>query len=49
MSYTLVFTDSYKKRAKRFARQHPELRSNIAKPCCCCLKIPIIHRCACIP
>lgn len=26
MSYTLVFTDSYKKRAKRFAKQHPELK-----------------------
>ena len=26
MSYTLIFTDSYKKRAKRFVKYHPELR-----------------------
>ncbi|SJM96209.1 type II toxin-antitoxin system YafQ family toxin [Crenothrix polyspora] len=26
MSYTLVFTDSYKKCAKRFAKQHSELK-----------------------
>jgi len=31
MSYTLVFTDSYKKRAKRFARQHPELKEQYRK------------------
>ena len=31
MSYTLIFTDSYKKRAKRFARQHPELREQYQK------------------
>ncbi|MDI1360302.1 hypothetical protein [Methylobacter sp.] len=29
MSYTLIFTDSYKKRAKRFAQQHPELKRAI--------------------
>ena len=26
MSYSLIFTDSYKKRARRFAKQHPELK-----------------------
>jgi mRNA-degrading endonuclease YafQ of YafQ-DinJ toxin-antitoxin module len=31
MSYTLIFTDSYKKRAKRFARQHPELKEHYRK------------------
>lgn len=31
MSYVLVFTDSYKKRAKRFAKQHPELRESYRK------------------
>jgi len=31
MSYTLVLTDSYKKRAKRFARQHPELKEQYRK------------------
>ena len=31
MSYTLIFTDSYKKRAKRFARQHPELKGHYRK------------------
>jgi len=28
MSYSLIFTDSYKKRAKRFAKQHPELKEH---------------------
>ena len=31
MSYTLVYTDSYKKRAKRFAHQHPELKEQYRK------------------
>ena len=31
MSYTLIFTESYKKRAKRFARQHPELKEHYRK------------------
>jgi len=31
MSYTLIFTDSYKKRAKRFAKQHPELKEQYRK------------------
>ncbi len=31
MSYTLIFTDSYKKRAKRFAKHHPELRGPYRK------------------
>ena len=31
MSHTLIFTDSYKKRAKRFARQHPELKEQYRK------------------
>ena len=31
MSYTLIFTDSYKKRAQRFARQHPELKEQYRK------------------
>lgn len=31
MNYTLVFTDSYKKRAKRFAKQHPELKESYRK------------------
>ncbi len=31
MSYTLLFTDSYKKRANRFARQHPELKEQYRK------------------
>ena len=26
MSYTLIFTESYLKRAKRFAQRHPELK-----------------------
>ncbi|MBL0010170.1 MAG: plasmid stabilization protein [Nitrosomonas sp.] len=26
MSYTLIFTGSYKKRARRFAQKHPELK-----------------------
>lgn len=26
MSYTLIFTDSYLKRAKRFAKRHPEFK-----------------------
>ncbi|EIC30900.1 MULTISPECIES: type II toxin-antitoxin system YafQ family toxin [Methylomicrobium] len=31
MSYSLIFTDSYKKRARRFARQHPELKEQYRK------------------
>ncbi|MDD5265755.1 MAG: plasmid stabilization protein [Methylococcales bacterium] len=31
MSYTLIFTDSYKKRAKRFAWQYPELKEHYRK------------------
>ncbi len=31
MSYTLIFTDSYKKRIKRFAQQHPELKEQYRK------------------
>ena len=31
MSYTLIFTDSYKKRARRFARKHPELKEPYRK------------------
>ncbi|PXX14035.1 addiction module RelE/StbE family toxin [Nitrosomonas ureae] len=31
MSYTLVFTDSYKKRARRFAQKHPELKESYRK------------------
>ena len=31
MSYTLIFTDSYKKRAKRFAKKHPELAEQYRK------------------
>jgi mRNA-degrading endonuclease YafQ of YafQ-DinJ toxin-antitoxin module len=31
MSYILIFTDSYIKRAKRFARQHPELKEQYRK------------------
>jgi len=31
MSYTLIFTDSYKKRAQRFAKQHPELKEQYRK------------------
>ena len=31
MSYTLIFSDSYKKRAKHFARQHPELKEHYRK------------------
>jgi mRNA-degrading endonuclease YafQ of YafQ-DinJ toxin-antitoxin module len=31
MSYTLIFTGTYKKRAKRFARQHPELKEHYRK------------------
>jgi len=31
MSYTLIFTDSYKKHAKRFAQQHPELKEQYRK------------------
>ena len=31
MSYGLIFTDSYKKRAQRFARQHPELKEQYRK------------------
>ena len=31
MSYALIFTDSYKKRAKRFAKHHPELKEPYRK------------------
>ena len=31
MTYQLVFTESYIKRAKRFAKRHPELRSQYEK------------------
>ncbi len=31
LSYTLIFTDSYKKRAKRFAKKHPELAGQYRK------------------
>jgi len=31
MSYTLVYTDSYKKRAKKFSKQHPELKEQYRK------------------
>jgi len=31
MSYTLIFTESYKKRAKRFAQRHPELKEPYRK------------------
>lgn len=31
MSYTLIFTDSYKKRAHRFAQKHPELKEPYRK------------------
>lgn len=31
MSYTLVFTESYNKRAKRFLRKHPELTDQYSK------------------
>lgn len=31
MSYTLIFTDSYKKRAKHFAKNHPELKEPYRK------------------
>lgn len=31
MSYTLIFTYSYKKRAQRFATQHPELKEQYRK------------------
>ena len=31
MSYQLIFTDSYKKRAKRFAKKHPELAQQYRK------------------
>ena len=31
MSYTLIFTDSYNKRAKRFAKSHPELKQPYRK------------------
>ena len=31
MSYTLIFTDSYKKRAKRFAQKHPDLKEPYRK------------------
>jgi mRNA-degrading endonuclease YafQ of YafQ-DinJ toxin-antitoxin module len=31
MSYTLVFTETYLRRAVRFIRRHPELRTQYAK------------------
>jgi len=31
MSYQLVFTDSYLKRAKKFAKKHPELKQQYLK------------------
>ena len=31
MSYQLVFTDSYLKRAKKFAKKHPELKQRYLK------------------
>ena len=31
MSYTLVFTDQYTKRATRFLKRHPELRQQYLK------------------
>jgi len=31
MTYTLIFTDSYKKRAKRFAKNHSELKETYRK------------------
>lgn len=31
MSYALIFTDSYKKRAKQFAKKHPELAEQYRK------------------
>ncbi len=31
MSYTLVFTDQYNRRAARFLRQHPELKEQYGK------------------
>jgi mRNA-degrading endonuclease YafQ of YafQ-DinJ toxin-antitoxin module len=31
MAYTLVFTDAYMRRAVRFIRRHPELRTQYAK------------------
>jgi len=31
MSYTLIFTGSYKKRAKRFAQKHPDLKEPYRK------------------
>ena len=31
MSYSLIFADSYKKRALRFAKQHPELKEQYRK------------------
>ena len=31
MSFNLVYTDSYLKRAKKFAKQHPELKEQYRK------------------
>lgn len=31
MTYTLIFTDSYKKRSKHFAKNHPELKESYRK------------------
>ncbi len=40
MSYSLIFTDSYKKRAKCFARQHPELKESYRKTLLLLVKNP---------
>jgi len=31
MSYKLIYTDSYKKRARKFSNQHPELKEQYRK------------------
>lgn len=31
MSFTLIYTESYLKRAKKFAKQHPELKEQYKK------------------
>jgi len=31
MSYKLIYTDSYKKRARKFSKQHPELKEQYRK------------------
>jgi hypothetical protein len=49
MSHALIFTDSYKKRAKRFARQHPELKEQYRKTLLLLAQNPYtIHHCDCI-